>query len=418
MQSHSRTPSGGKPLIIALDTIFFQFPGHQGISRVWLQILQEWSRTPFGRHVVILDRNGMAPKLHGLGGYLRIKEYHSKYAAVESALLEAACRFVKADVFISTFLTTPLETPSVYLVHDLIPELFGNDKVWLEEKRYCTNHASAFASVSENTVRDLHRLYPLTVNRPIEVVYNGIDAKFRPADAEQIARFKKKYKINKPFYLTVGRRNEYKNAELFFQGFSRLEDRDHYEIVCCGGHHTLEAPLKELAVNLNVQNIVIDDDELVAAYSAALALGYPSRYEGFGLPIAEAMACGCPVITCHNSAIPEVAGNAARYVDPDDAGEMAAALKQVRDQSVRQTLIEAGLEQSKKFSWTSTASALASVLIEAAQQQRQFSSSLRAQRWRELRQYQQRMATNPDVVQQLESKWLQSIEDESNLVIA
>ena len=125
----------------------------------------------------------------------------------------------------------------------------------------------------------------------------------------------------------------------------------------------------------------------VTAYSGAIALIYPSLYEGFGLPIVEAMACGCPVITCRNSSLTEVSGDAAIYVDEYDVLEMIQALEQVQIPKIRHKLIEAGLEQSKKFSWKKMAEEIAHLCLDTigTQTQKDVKNNISTLLWQELR---------------------------------
>jgi glycosyltransferase involved in cell wall biosynthesis len=107
---------------------------------------------------------------------------------------------------------------------------------------------------------------------------------------------------------------------------------------------------------------LLNDDDLRLAYCGALALVYPSVYEGFGMPVIEALACGCPVITTSHSSLPEVAGDAAVYVNPFDHGSLAAAMVQIQKPELRAVLLRRGLERAKLFSWTAMARSVAAVL--------------------------------------------------------
>lgn len=134
-------------------------------------------------------------------------------------------------------------------------------------------------------------------------------------------------------------------------------------MVCVGGDLELEPELSKLATNITTYVLKLDDQDLKTAYSGAIALVYPSLYEGFGLPIIEAMACGCPVITCFNSAIPEVGGDAVLYIDGTSIDEMIQAIKKIQIPEIRQQLIDKGLEKYQQFSWQQNSEKISQIIL-------------------------------------------------------
>jgi glycosyltransferase involved in cell wall biosynthesis len=360
---------------IAIDGVFFQI-ANLGIARVWKTLLHEWVESGFAKHLLVLDRDGTAPQIDGVN-YCSIEKYEWDRTAQDSLELQKICDRHKIDLFMSTYFTTPISTPAILIVHDMVPEVMGMDldiPMW-QEKSYAIQYASKYIAVSQNTIYDLCRFYPqIDPQKNVTLARNGIDPLFIPSLATAIDRFQAKHRINKPYFLVVGDRvgfAAYKNVIHFFRAITELPDYHRYEIVCVGGASELEPELVELAIGIQVHRLDLADLELQAAYSGAIALVYPSLYEGFGLPILEAMACGCPVITCRNSALPEVAGDAAIYVSETDVTDLIYALKKVQEPKVRQQLIEVGLQQSRKFSWKKMADTIAIELLNAYTQLQQ-----------------------------------------------
>lgn len=354
-----------QPPTILIDAIFFQFY-QTGIARVWRSLLEEWAGKSFAQHIVVLDRAGTAPAVPGIK-YLLVPPYDYNNTSADREMLQQVCDEQGADLFISTYYTTPLSTPSVFMAYDMIPEIVGADlrePMW-REKHYGIGHASAYISISENTARDLIKFFPEISPESVTVAHCGVQKTFSPASPDEISRFKTKYGLSKPYFIGVGAGTGYKNSILFFQGLAQLATKHGFEIVCTGSGGLLPPELRAHTSGIAVHMLQLSDEELRLAYAGAVALVYPSKYEGFGLPVLEAMSCGCPVITCANASIPEVAGEAALYVSDEDVNGMANALCDVQKPEVRNSLIAAGLEQAKKFSWSSMAQKVSSALIEA-----------------------------------------------------
>lgn len=350
--------------IIMIDGVFFQLY-RTGIARVWRTLLEEWANTEFAAHIIVLDRANSAPQIPGIR-YLTIPAYSYNNADADKQMLQQVCDQEGADLFISTYYTTPLSTPSVFMAYDMIPEVLGGnlDQPMWREKHHAISHACSYAAISESTARDLVKFFPDISIEQVTVAHCGVAPIFTPATATEISTFQHKYGISKPYFLLVGAGSNYKNAILFFRAFNQLHTKQGFEIICTGSGVTLANEYRQYTSGTVVHSLTLSDEELKIAYSGAVALVYPSLYEGFGMPVLEALACGCPVITCANASIPEVAGEAAIYVDANDVDGLTDALCEVQKSSVRNSLITAGLTQAKQFSWVKMAEIMSSALIQ------------------------------------------------------
>jgi glycosyltransferase involved in cell wall biosynthesis len=285
---------------------------------------------------------------------------------------------------------TPVTVPMVLMVYDMIPEVLNFDlshRAW-KEKQTAISYADAFACISDSTRRDLDRYYPGTLQRA-DVTYCGVDHDiFTPRAEREIAGFKQAFDVRKPYYLLVGAREQhlnYKNGILAFQAAQRMRDVE-FELLCVGGEPSIqESWLAELPSNVSARRIGLTDSELACAYSGAEALLFPSFYEGFGMPVAEAMACACPVVTTRSGSLEEVAGDAAVFVSGRNAEEMAEAMRTLRQPAVRQDYVNRGLAQARKFSWDAMAAGVHKLLTDVYKQRDNPDRRRFKERWKQLR---------------------------------
>src|SRR5208282_1354390 len=212
---------------------------------------------------------------------------------------------------------------------------------------------------------DIEKLFGIPGSR-IEVVYNAIDERFLRGHASAADRqlLAERYLVNYPFLLYAGRISPHKNLVRIIEAFSalkvQLEKEEKFtdlKLIIIGDELSKHPDLRRTVVRSGVQNDVrflgfIPIEMLRVFYDAAKVFVFPSLYEGFGLQPLEAMAHGTPVVTSNTSSLPEVVGNAAVLVNPENVFEIMRALHRVLvDQSVRDRIRQRGYEQAKKFSW-------------------------------------------------------------------
>lgn len=273
-----------------------------------------------------------------------------------------------AELFHATeHLLLPLcHVPTVLTVHDLIFHLFPQHhkrlNYWylrLTMPLYC-RRAQAIITISETSKGDLLRCYGLPADK-VTVVYEAAAPHFRPATAEAIAAVRRRYGLPERYVIFVGTIEPRKNLSRLLEALCLLhEGGDDVRLVIVGRRGWLYEDffrrLQKLPPGAVIFTDYAPDEELPALYSGAVLAALPSLYEGFGLPVLEAMACGTPVACSRASSLLEVGGEAAAYFDPTDVEDMAGVIHQVLADEERQAEMRArGLAQAARFSWSRAA---------------------------------------------------------------
>ena len=279
------------------------------------------------------------------------------------------------DVFFSPTHYLPLFSvvPSVVSIFDLsylkYPELFKKKdlyqlKIW---GRYSIKRAKAVITISESSKNAIIEEYKLASDK-VHVVYPGIKELINNREIN-MTDLQKKYGIKKNFILFVGTIQPRKNIARMVEAISQIPE---LELIVVGKKGWQYEGILDSPRKFGVENRVkflefVPDEELSELYKNAICFVLPSLYEGFGLPILEAMKYGCPVVTSNTSSLPEAGGDAALYFDPEDSSDIAEKIKKLlSDDKFREDMIEKGYKQAKKFSWEKAAKETLHVLKEVA----------------------------------------------------
>ena len=251
--------------------------------------------------------------------------------------------------------------PFVLTIHDMMPELFPEyfrkNDMQILAKRKLVNKAAAIVAVSEQTKKDIIDILNVSPDK-IHVIYHG---------GPLIEDLKGNIPFQFPYFLYVGQRDAYKNFNQLLSEFAIfIANHKDVKLVCTGPTFTRHENLiiEHYKIKENIVHVQVSDNELKSLYANALAFIYPSMYEGFGMPILEAYAYGCPVLLNNRSCFPEIAGDAAMYFESNSIdSNLSKTLHLFYHMSLleRQTLIEKGYQRLSTFSWNKSANQLQSV---------------------------------------------------------
>ena len=356
-----------------------------GIGTYIRNLVWALSKIDGTNHYTLVTPAAAVPEFSDLPSNFETVFYDGKNAGFVQLGFTVFLRKLAADLFHLPLNAVPLWMPKPYLVtiHDMSTLLFANYQAGYRSNlrhyylRRGLERADRIITVSTSTRRDVESVLGIPVAR-IRVVYNAPDPIFRPSVGSdggdevvhppEVQRVLDRYRIHYPFLLYVGRTNPQKNiprlVEAFavlrgeLQGYSRFAS---LRLIIIGDEIARHPSLRHAVIHSRVEDAVrflgfVPIETLRAFYQAASAFVFPSLYEGFGLPPLEAMACGTPVVCSAVSSLPEVVGDAAVIVNPENVFDIARGMREVLvDGSLRGRLIARGLKQAQTFSWERTA---------------------------------------------------------------
>lgn len=345
-----------------------------GIGNYVVNLVKELSKLDIKNEYVILANSDNAEffttnnpnfKTITLPNYTRTKFLRILW---EQFKLPKLLRQMGIDILHSPGFIAPLRmtAKSVVTIHDMT--FFSHPQYHTKFKRFyfkkmiplTAKKAAVIIADSENTKKDICK-YLDADKQKIAVIHLGVGKDFKKIDAGKAKKFiSRKYGIKNKFILFVGMIEPRKNLQRLVDAFLQLKEHE-LKLVIVGKKGWQMDEFFKMIKELKLEDSIIfpgyvPDDDLVKFYNAAEVFVYPSMYEGFGIPVLEALACGCPVITSNTSSMPEITGPAAVLINPADTQDIKKAMqKLLKNEQLRKTLSEQGIEQAKKFSWQKTA---------------------------------------------------------------
>jgi glycosyltransferase involved in cell wall biosynthesis len=345
--------------------------GQQGGNETYYQeLVRNLITLPCPHKWVLYYTHAVARQRISTNGHARMERLRPRHPLLRIPLtLPWRTREDELDVFHAQHITPPfLRCKTVTTIPDLAYEHFPqsfpwHQRTWLKQLvRGSAIRADHIITVSEYSKQDIVRTYGVREEK-ITVTYEGAGQEFRPLDRDQAREeLAHKYGIEGDFVLYLGRLQGRKNLARVVEAYQQVRRAGFpHKLVLAGKRDSLFEPVLARIQELHLEKDVLlpgylPAEDLPLFFNAAEVFVYPSFYEGFGLPVVEAMACGVPVITSRGSSLEEVAGDAALLVDPLSEASIAGALLQLlEDPALRLRLRQAGLERSQRFSFEKTA---------------------------------------------------------------
>ncbi|MFV9503747.1 MAG: glycosyltransferase family 4 protein [Oscillochloridaceae bacterium umkhey_bin13] len=367
--------------MIAIDASRLAVRERTGTERYSYELIAALARLDQWQAYTLYS-NGRPTALPPLGPNFRLRSIPLRRLWTHGRLGPTLLRDRPDLLFVPSHVIPLTHPPSVVTLHDLgylaFPEAHtARRRLELDlTTRWSLRAARCVIAISQATKNDLVRHYGANPER-IRVVHHGLARDFQPSrEPSQLAAVQARYDLNQPYFLYVGtlqpRKNLVRLIEAYAMALPILKATAKPPLLGLAGRKGwLSEPIERRIAELGLGNYVrllgyVPDADLVSLLSGALAFVFPSLYEGFGMPVLEAMACGTPVLTSNTTALPEVAGDAALLVDPHTTKAIAAGLLRLAHQpQLRAELRERGLAQAARFTWERCAEATRAVWDEA-----------------------------------------------------
>jgi glycosyltransferase involved in cell wall biosynthesis len=324
------------------------------------------------QYVLFAGQRGSQDLLDLPDNFRVVVERSPSYSARELVALSWRLFRLRLDLYHSTHYVLPAVVPcrAVVTIHDIIhllyPEFLPSALAFFYAQRMIRRSLSRgdrIIAVSQNTKTDLMDYFKVD-GRKIRVVYSGVTDRFRQSlDAPEISAWLEEFGIDRPYLLFVGNPKPHKNLDNVVKAYAKalkIFDFD-ADLVCVGDREGMEFRIRQRAEQMGLGDRIrmvghVPDEALPAIYQGATLFVFPTLYEGFGLPVIEAMASGLPVITSNTSALKEIAEGYGHLVNPLDVDEIANAIAQcMADDEHRQALVKLGLKRADDFQWSRTA---------------------------------------------------------------